>query len=82
MAHILAVYAHCADAACEASGTLALHAERGDRVTIVLLTDGERHHNDLLYKEKDKAQKDPDVWQYCLFVQALHHNVVLDPTSF
>ena len=34
--NILAVYPHPADSATEASGTLALHAERGDTVTSVI----------------------------------------------
>lgn len=51
---ILAVYAHPGDLACEGSGTLALHAERGDDVHCLVLSDGERHHNDIVHRELDK----------------------------
>ena len=58
---ILIVYAHPADIACEGAGTVALHAERGDEITALLLSDGERHHNDLIYRERAKpeAERDP-----------------------
>ena len=42
---ILAIYTHPADLACEASGTLALHVGRGDTVNVVIVTNGEDHHN-------------------------------------
>lgn len=48
---ILSVYAHPADICCEGSGTIALHAQRGDHITALLLSDGERHHCDLVYQE-------------------------------
>lgn len=51
---VLMVYAHPADSAWEGSGTLALHADLGDRVTVVICTDGERHHPDL-FLEPDEA---------------------------
>jgi len=41
---LLFVYAHVADAACEASGTMAVHVDRGDEVHVVICSDGERHH--------------------------------------
>ncbi len=41
---LLFVYAHVADAACEASGTMALHVDRGDEVDVLITSDGERHH--------------------------------------
>jgi len=41
---LLFVYAHVADAACEASGTMALHVDRGDEVQVLITSDGERHH--------------------------------------
>lgn len=44
---ILMFWAHVADAACEGAGTMALHADLGDRVTGVICSDGERHHPDL-----------------------------------
>jgi LmbE family N-acetylglucosaminyl deacetylase len=60
---ILAVYPHPADSATEASGTLALHAERGDVVTSVICTYGERHHMQWLYDEerKPEAERDPAI---------------------
>lgn len=60
---ILAVYPHPADSATEASGTLALHAERGDHITSVICTYGERHHMQWLHdeKKKPKAERDPDL---------------------
>lgn len=61
--NILAVYAHPADSATESSGTLALHAERGDKVTSVITTYGERHHMQWLYDEerKPESERDPAV---------------------
>ncbi|HET9014892.1 MAG TPA: PIG-L family deacetylase [Thermomicrobiaceae bacterium] len=44
---LMLVYAHVADSACEAAGTAALHVARGDHVTTVICTNGERHHPDL-----------------------------------
>jgi LmbE family N-acetylglucosaminyl deacetylase len=60
---ILAVYPHPADSATEASGTLALHAERGDTITSVICTYGERHHMQWLYDEEKKpeAERDPAI---------------------
>ena len=57
---ILAVYPHPADSATEASGTLALHAERGDIVTSVVCTYGERHHMQWLYDEEKKPESERD----------------------
>ena len=58
---ILFVYSHIGDIACEGSGTVALHAERGDEVTALVLSDGERHHNDLIHREygKPEGERDP-----------------------
>ena len=60
---ILVVYPHPADSATEASGTVALHAERGDKVTSVVVTDGDRHHMQWLHDEMEKpiGERDPDV---------------------
>jgi len=58
--NILAVYPHPADSATEASGTLALHAERGDIVTSVIATYGERHHMQWLYDEEQKPESERD----------------------
>ena len=57
---ILAVYPHPADSATEASGTLALHAERGDAVTSVICTYGERHHMQWLHDEEQKPESERD----------------------
>jgi LmbE family N-acetylglucosaminyl deacetylase len=51
---ILAVYAHIADTAGEASGTIAVHADLGDEITILVCTDGERHHPSL-FLDADEA---------------------------
>ena len=61
--NILAVYPHPADSATDASGTLALHAERGDKVTSVVVTYGERHHMQWLedQKAKPEGERDPDL---------------------
>jgi LmbE family N-acetylglucosaminyl deacetylase len=61
--NILVVYPHPADSATEASGTVALHAERGDKVTSVVATYGERHHMQWLSDEESKpeAEKDPAI---------------------
>ena len=60
---ILAFYAHPADSATDGSGTLALHAERGDKVTSVVVTYGERHHMQWLADERAKpeSERDPDL---------------------
>jgi LmbE family N-acetylglucosaminyl deacetylase len=47
------VYAHVADSACEASGTMAVHVDRGDEVTVVIASDGERHHAALFLDEQE-----------------------------
>ena len=59
----MVVYPHPADSATEASGTVALHAERGDKVTSVVVTDGDRHHMQWLHDEiqKPAGERDPDV---------------------
>ena len=61
--NILAFYAHPADSATAASGTVALHAERGDRVTSVVASYGDRHHMQWLHDEeaKPKAEQDPAI---------------------
>ena len=61
--NILVVYPHPADSATEASGTVALHAERGDRVTSVVATYGERHHMQWIHDQEalPKEQRDPDL---------------------
>ncbi len=61
--NILVVYPHPADSATEASGTVALHAERGDKITSVVATYGERHHMQWLHDEESKpaAEQDPAI---------------------
>ena len=39
---------------------MALHAERGDQVSVLLLSDGERHHSDLIHREYAKPENDRD----------------------
>ena len=60
--NIMMVHAHPADFACDASGTAALHVEKGDQVTSVVVSYGERHHMDWLYGEekKSESERDPD----------------------
>jgi LmbE family N-acetylglucosaminyl deacetylase len=55
---ILAVYAHVADTAGEASGTIAIHAHLGDEITLLVCTDGERHHP-ALFLDADEAPGRP-----------------------
>ena len=61
--NILVIYPHPADSATDASGTVALHAERGDRVTSVVVSHGERHHMQWLADQKalPEDQRDPDL---------------------
>ena len=60
---ILIVHCHPGDLACEASGTVALHTRRGDEVHCLMLSNGERHHNDLIHRElaKPPPERDPTV---------------------
>ncbi len=60
---ILAVYAHVADTAGEAAGTIAIHADLGDEITSVICTDGERHHP-ALFLNADEAPGRPDGLPY------------------
>ena len=58
--NVLVVYPHPADSATEAAGTVALHAERGDRITSVIATYGERHHMQWLHDEAQKPAAEQD----------------------
>jgi 4-oxalomesaconate hydratase len=60
---ILIVHAHPGDICCEGAGTVALHVERGDEVHCLVVSDGERHHNDLLHREYSKlaSERNPKV---------------------
>jgi len=57
---ILIVHAHPGDIACEGAGTVALHVERGDEVHCLVVSDGERHHNDMLHREYNKPAGERD----------------------
>jgi LmbE family N-acetylglucosaminyl deacetylase len=41
---IMGIYAHPADVATEAGGTMAIHADRGDELTAIVMSDGIRMH--------------------------------------
>lgn len=58
--NILVIYPHPADSATEASGTVAIHSEKGDRVTSVIVTHGERHHMQWLADQKAMPQNQRD----------------------
>lgn len=53
---IVGVFAHPADMAAEAGGTLALHAERGDDVRVIILTHGGRLHPNIYIEEARKGE--------------------------
>lgn len=55
---LMAIYAHPADPVTDCGGTLALHALRGDKVTILAMTHGVRMHPNLLAEEWRKANPD------------------------
>jgi len=42
------------------AGTVALHTRRGDEVHCLILSDGERHHNDLIHAELGKPESERD----------------------
>jgi len=52
---IMGIYAHPADLATEGGGTMAVHADRGDHVIGIVLTDGIRMHPHYLLGEGDRA---------------------------
>lgn len=54
-ARIMGIYAHPADVATEAAGTMAIHADRGDKLTCVVMSDGIRMHPHLLQGEEGGA---------------------------
>ena len=51
---IMGIYAHPADVATEAAGTMALHADRGDELTCIVLSDGIRMHPHFLQSGEDR----------------------------
>ena len=58
---ILAIYAHVADAATGASGTIAVHHDLGDEITMVVCTDGERHHAALFLDAEEAPGRPADL---------------------
>jgi LmbE family N-acetylglucosaminyl deacetylase len=52
---IMGIYAHPADLATEGAGTMAIHADRGDTVIGIVLSDGIRMHPQFLLGEADRA---------------------------
>ena len=56
---IMGIYAHPADVATEAAGTMAIHADRGDDLTAVVLSDGIRMHPHFLTHRSDAASPEP-----------------------
>jgi LmbE family N-acetylglucosaminyl deacetylase len=60
---IAAVFAHPADMATEAGGTLALHALQGDEVKVIILTHGGRLHPNVYIEAQ---RKNPDTQENTL----------------
>lgn len=56
---IMGIYAHPADVATEAAGTMAIHADRGDELTAVVLSDGIRMHPHFLTVGEGAASAEP-----------------------
>src|SRR6187549_1308906 len=56
---IMGIYAHPADVATEAAGTMAIHADRGDELTAVVLSDGIRMHPHYLTVGEGAASAEP-----------------------
>jgi LmbE family N-acetylglucosaminyl deacetylase len=52
---VMGIYAHPADLATEAAGTMAIHADRGDRVTAIVMSDGIRMHPHFLQTAEGRA---------------------------
>jgi LmbE family N-acetylglucosaminyl deacetylase len=52
---IMGIYAHPADVATEAGGTMALHADRGDDLTCIVMSDGIRMHPHFLQSAEGRA---------------------------
>jgi len=57
---ILCIYAQPADICCEGTGTVALQSKRGDDITALLISDGERQHADVFYRENAKPEHERD----------------------
>ena len=58
---ILAIYAHVADTAGEAAGTIAIHADLGDAIAAIVCTDGERHHPSLFLDAEEAPGRPTDL---------------------
>ena len=56
---IMGIYAHPADVATEAAGTMAIHADRGDELTAVVLSDGIRMHPHFMTAGEGAASSEP-----------------------
>jgi LmbE family N-acetylglucosaminyl deacetylase len=56
---IMGIYAHPADVATEAAGTMAIHADRGDELTAVVLSDGIRMHPHFLTVGEGATDAEP-----------------------
>ncbi len=56
---IMGIYAHPADVATEAAGTMAIHADRGDELSAVVLSDGIRMHPHFLTVGEGAAEAEP-----------------------
>ncbi len=56
---IMGIYAHPADVATEAAGTMAIHADRGDELSAVVLSDGIRMHPHFLTAGEGAAESEP-----------------------
>jgi LmbE family N-acetylglucosaminyl deacetylase len=56
---IMGIYAHPADVATEAAGTMAIHADRGDELTAVVLSDGIRMHPHFLTVGEGATDPEP-----------------------
>jgi len=56
---IMGIYAHPADVATEAAGTMAIHADRGDELTAVVLSDGIRMHPHYLTVGEGAESQEP-----------------------
>src|SRR4051794_8282599 len=51
---IMGIYAHPADVATEAGGTMAVHADRGDEITAIVLSEGIGMHPHFLQTEEGR----------------------------
>jgi len=59
----MGIYAHPADVATEAAGTMALHADRGDELTAVVMSDGIRMHPHFLQSGDEREPMSLDEYR-------------------